>query len=293
MSTIWPVLLDGDVGDAAAVGVDPAHGGVVLKDDAEPGEVRDPRVDPHLVGGARQHGVDIHAVCHQPETELESNRADGARAALFRTDGDHQPGEALAQELLVAGGTAVRLRELPPRDVLVLVEPPLVAARQPDEQPADVMQHVPQRNEASEIERAADGGLPIVPIAREPRADQHVGRARPCERRPRGRDEVVQDAARIVAKRDARHRVVDVTVEPGEEPESVLAGEQLPAIDGAVRDRDAAGLPAENRLALEDANLEAPFRKFVRSAQPADASAQNGHRLSHAFSCPEESLLLE
>ena len=246
-------------------------------------------IDPHLVGGARQHRIDIDAVGQQPETELESNRADGARAALLGPDGDHQPCEALAQELLVAGGTRLRLRELPPRDVLVLVEPPLVAARQPDEQPPEVVHHVPQRDEAGEIECTADGGLPIVPIAREPRAHQHVWRACPRERRPGGRDEVVQDAARVVAKRDARHRVVDVPVEPGEEPESVLAGEQLAAIDRAVRDRDAAGLAAENRLALEDANLEAPFSKLVRSAQAADTTAQNGHRLSHAFSCPEES----
>jgi hypothetical protein len=47
-------------------------------------------------------------------------------------------------------------------------------------------------------------------------------------------------------------------------------------------DRDAAGLAAENRLALEDANLEAPLSKLVRSAQAADATAENGYRLSHA-----------
>ena len=163
-----------------------------------------------------------------------------------------------------------------------LVEPPLVAARQPDQQPPHVVRHVSHRDEAGEIERATDRRLPVVPVARKSRADQHVRRPCPRQGRPRRRDEVVQHASRVVAKRDARHGVVDVAVEPGEEPESVLSGEQLAAVDGAVGHRDAAGFAAEDRLALEDANLEAPFSQLVRGAQTTDATAQNGHCLSHA-----------
>ena len=73
-----------------------------------------------------------------------------------------------------------------------------------------------------------------------------------------------------------------MTVEPGKEPESVLAGQELAALDGAVRDRDAARFAAEDGLAFEDANVEAALGQLVRGGQPADAAAQNGYRLSHA-----------
>ena len=71
----------------------------------------------------------------------------------------------------------------------------------------------------------------------------------------------------------------------------MLTGEQLAAIDGAVADRDAAGFAAEDRLALEDANLEAPLRKLVRRAQAADTTTQDGDRPPIPVSCLEGSLL--
>ena len=92
-------MFDGDVRDLPAVGMNLPHRGVVLKHHAELREVRHPWVDPHLVGRARQHRIDIHAVCHQPEAKLEPDRTDGARAAFLGADGDHQTREALAQEL--------------------------------------------------------------------------------------------------------------------------------------------------------------------------------------------------
>jgi hypothetical protein len=75
---------------------------------------------------------------------------------------------------------------------------------------------------------------------------------------------------------------VDVPVEPGKEPESVLARQELAAFNGAVRDRDAAGFTTKDGLAFEDANLEAALGQFVCRAQSADPAAQNDHRLPHA-----------
>jgi hypothetical protein len=80
---------------------------------------------------------------------------------------------------------------------------------------------------------------------------------------------------------------VDVTVEPGKEPESVLARQELAAFDRAVRYGDAAGFAAKDRLAFEDANLEAALGQFVRRAQPAYPAAQNHDCLSHPLSTSE------
>ena len=66
-----------------------------------------------------------------------------------------------------------------------------------------------------------------------------------------------------------------------EEPESVLAGQQLAAVDGTVGHRNAARFATEDGLAFEDSDIESTLRQFVRGRESTDASTQDGYCLSH------------
>jgi hypothetical protein len=88
---------------------------------------------------------------------------------------------------------------------------------------------------------------------------------------------VVRDGA--VAVRDAFERVDDVPVVRREESEAVLA-EQSRFV---VRDGDAAGLPADAVVGLEDGHVEAALGEFVGRGQAADSSTnyRDGRRVGH------------
>ena len=75
-------------------------------------------------------------------------------------------------------------------------------------------------------------------------------------------------------ERDASHRVGDVVVEAGEEPEPVLTGQVRPPSDAGAGNGDAAGLAAE-RLAFDDRDLEPALDQLVGRRQPSHPATED------------------
>ena len=92
-----------------------------------------------------------------------------------------------------------------------------------------------------------------------------------------GLDEVLVGVP-AAADRDALHRVGHVAVETREEAEAVLTGQVRPAVRAGVPLDHAPRLAARQRLALEDANLEAALDQLMGRAHPGHAAAEDDDR---------------
>ena len=110
--------------------------------------------------------------------------------------------------------------------------------------------------------------------------DERLG-TDPGDLGPRRRDEVVEDAVRAGAGRDASHRVRHVPVKPRKESEAVLSRQIGPPVGPCSRRRDAAGLAAGDMVVLEDADVEAPLGEFVGGGHPPHAATYMAHHVRH------------
>ena len=120
------------------------------------------------------------------------------------------------------------------------------------------------------VERDAD----VVESAGEPRNHVDGMPSVAVQLASRRVDEVVRDgAARPV--RNPAHRVGDVTVEAGEEPEPVFAGQILAAVLARPRHGKAPGLAAGDGKELVDLDVEVALDQLVGGAEPGDAAAED------------------
>ncbi len=246
-------------------------------------QVRDPRVDPRLVGRQVEHPVDLPVVAllGHGEDERLPHVADRPRARHGLLGGDQVAGQPGGEDLLVLLGAGLRTDEVPPAAVLPLPEPALVAAGEEDQQPLHevgqlLRRHVP----AGQLL----GQVPTHPLDAQQRLrvradaeDEGVGVVTVADELPlRGVDEVVPDAVGVAGERRTTHRVRHVVVEAREEPEAVLP-RQLPSSAGrGAADRDAPGLAAPGGR-LEDGHLVAALDQLVRGRQAGHAAAEDGH----------------
>jgi hypothetical protein len=75
--------------------------------------------------------------------------------------------------------------------------------------------------------------------------------------------------------RDPAHRVGDVTIEAGEEPEPVFAGQVLSAVLARPWHRKAPGLTSGNGKKLVDLDVEIALDQLVRRTEARDAAAED------------------
>lgn len=195
-------------------------------------------------------------------------------------------GESASQDRLVLAGEPVRTDEVPPRDLLPLAHASLVRAGEERHQPGDEedglhrLDHLhPQDLLKQDSLKTSDGeGSGRM---REGAEQGSVGAAI-CSVEPRvgevGVDQVVLDPVGVSGERSSGHRVRDVVVEPGEEPEAMLPGQISTADSGCSAHRDAARFAAEF-LAFVDGHVEASLGQLVCRSESGHASAEDGDRL--------------
>ena len=158
--------------------------------------------------------------------------ADGAGAGDLLLGGDQRAGETAGGDRLVLHVALLGPHEVPPRRLLPLPEAALVAAAEEDDEPGREVGRVRRRDHRA-AEQLVDDEAPegvgsgqVARIGDQAEEVLVVATARPREQRDPGTDQVVEDAVLVGAERDPRHRVGDVVVEAGEEPEAVLAGQR-------------------------------------------------------------------
>ena len=196
---------------------------------------------------------------------------------------DQAAGEPVSEELLVAGRAAFGSREGPPALVLVLREPPLLAAREQQQQPV------------GEVELLLDGDADVGGV----RKQGAKGKVEVAQRRGKvsrrddlrasvtsdlhlaGRNQVSEHAVPPSLDRDPPHGVGQVAVEAREESKAVLAGKVPPAARSRARHRNAARLAARDRPGLVDRYVEVTLRELVGGTHAADATAEDDHSIAH------------
>ena len=171
----------------------------------------------------------------------------------------------------------LRADEVPPPDLLVLFVAPFPARR--DDLPdfgAEESQVIVGQIEIA-VEKAADVVQCDAYVAhRAGGAGNHIDRkpSVPVQSASRRVDKVVGDGSGWPV-RDSGHRVGDVTVEAGEEPEPVFAGQILAAVLARARQGKAAGLAARDGKQFVDFDVEVALYEFMGGAEAGDASAED------------------
>jgi hypothetical protein len=244
-------------------------------------QVPAPRLDPHVVGRAVQHPVHLGARLGEGEEQLEQGVAAGAGAHVPGLAGDAGAGQPVGAVFLerVGAPLVAGADEVPPGDVLVLLEPALLAAGQQHEQAPDVVAQVLGgeaevfgEEEPESLEQVPGGGGEVG-------GDEQLALPLPGDLRLRGVNQVVKDRRPVVG--DASHRVRDVAVEPREEAEAVLAGEVRAPVRAGVGHPQAAGLPARLGVHFVNDDLEPALGELVGGGHAGDAAAQDGDLLAH------------
>ena len=133
--------------------------------------------------------------------------------------------------------------------------------------------------------RGGEEAPPVQAVQQQPDTDRAGGRQQREEPEQAGDGPLEEagfrgsrsGAGRLGVDGDIGHRLDDVAVEAGEEPEAVLALAAM--VVGVAR-----GLAAERLVLLEQRDLEAPLHQFVGRGQPGDPTAEHGHLLpSYSF----------
>src|SRR5262249_23273584 len=167
----------------------------------------------------------------------------------------------------MVGGRAAdgaSLDVIPPALVLVLLEAPLLAARQELPDPLDV-----ERDLLASAARALlqepggrEEGTDVADRYRKPRGKHEAFAVDEVDREARRRDEVAGHRP-VESGRDASHRIRQVSVEPRKEPEPVLGRQGRSRIVGRLSHREAPGLSAETFVSLVDRDVEAALGELV------------------------------
>jgi hypothetical protein len=265
-----------DARDPAVAQRDALDRAVEAHVDARAAQVGDPGVDPRVVGRRVEHPVGPPAGLREVEQQLGEDEAAGAGADLARPRRHQRPGETLGEELAERLRAPLGADVVPPGLELPLLVAALVAAREQRQQA--LHQHgVLVRRDAEpghDVEQEAREDGEVLERLGEVRAgDQLVAPAGLGQEDPRRAREPLEDA--VAAERDPLHRVRQVAVEAGEEPEAVLGRQVAPATGPGSGHGQAAGLAAGDRPRLQDRDREAALGELVRGAQPGDAAAED------------------
>ena len=293
---------DPDAADAAARVGDLGGCGLREVGDPERREVLQPRIEPHLVRRPVEHAVARgHRGVDDVQEQLDEDVPDRAGAGRFGVRRDERARDPGGEELPVGGRARRRADELPPGDLLVLSEPPLVARREELPDPhAEVGQVV--RGElghgAEARQHRAEHRADVAGAAQEPHRHAERRAVVLAERAARGRHEVARRADAL-GRGYALHRVDDVPVEAGEEAEAVLAGHPRDGVLGVTAfvarfgaprcgahrpDRATPGLTPGHPRLLGDDDLEAALGELVGGRESRDTATEHdhpGHAASH------------
>lgn len=255
--------------------------GAEFEDHAERAQLGRPRVDPGLAGRRVEHpvGLAVHAPAEDAVDDegLEDGARDGPGAGLLRLGGGQVAGQADAEQPLVVLGHLGGPDEVPPGHLLPLILPAPVAAGEVDQDPAGEVGDLVGGQVQDGVEQTGDG--PQQGLRGE------FARVRWCGEGAQGQPkagaagvageqrlgavaQVAVDPVGVAAERDPAHRVGQVAVEAGEEPEAVLARQRPAAALAGARHVHAAGLATEHRVVLVDRHRVAAQGEFMGRAQP-------------------------
>src|SRR6185312_10430148 len=221
---------DGHPSHDATIHLDRADAGVELVTHTASAQVREPGIDPYVVGWPIEHPVGADAGLGRVEQELHVDVADRPGARKVRLGRNKRAGDTEPEEFLIGVRSLPGADEVPPADLLVLVQAPLRAAGQdlPDAlaEEGDVLGRYakvgaqPRTEIADESEQLRDCRW---------RNRRQLQRTAPEAREdgPGGIDQVICDGASASIRRPC-HSVDDVLIEPWEEAKAVLTGQVPP-----------------------------------------------------------------
>jgi hypothetical protein len=230
------------------------------------------------VSGPIEHASYARAGLHVIDPELQPHGDGSACAGEPRLHGDQRLDGDLAEVELEVGMTLIAVEKIPVRDVLVLGEPSLLAARDELERSTQELARVLGRYSHLRVPLVRMHRADVIEREREVRDHVEPLTVGLEDARSVGAHQVVEHAVRVPSERNALHGVGQVPVERREEAKAMLAGKPSAAGSGGAGNEDASRLAALRVLALVDRHAEAALRQLVRRAHSADAAAQHCDR---------------
>ena len=173
---------------------------------------------------------------------MQQDVADCACAGDLCLHRDERPRQTLGQNLLILGGLVVGIDETPPRDLLVLTQPPFLARGQDLVHPLGKELRFVRRDAGVDVSDFPDRLNPGLKCFGElGRRDDRFG-VLLSHLDLRRRYEVVYNVTR--RERNASHGVWQVLVEAGKEPEAMFAGQISSSACAGPRSAHAPSFPA-------------------------------------------------
>lgn len=278
-----PLSDDADAGHPGVACVDRLDLMLAAEVHPQGAQVGQPGIEPDLVGRPVEHPVHLASGAGEVEEQLEQDHAPRAGAHFMSLRCHQGAGEPVGEELAVGGRARLGAGELPPALVLVLGEPPLIAARQQNQEPVHevslVLRRDPERGGVGE--QGPKGQLEVVRSGWKVRGRDDLRSALQRHLDTAGRDEIAEHALALAPERDPPHCVGQVAVEAGKEAEPVLGGKVLPAPRARARDRHAPRLATGDPTRLVHDHVEVAFGQLVGGAHAGDAPTKDDDLHAH------------